>query len=346
MTRHRYSASGLCLALILIVSLTSNAAYAAGGTGNEDRPIRLYATETFGPIGKVAGNSLVNCTVAINGRVAHSEQMIWNGDLIEATAGTRNRVLLDSVGQVTLRGGAMVRLATTLTTLDDNSHRSVLIASLTNGDMAVSLQPEATAYIEASGSAFTASSGAHFCVGIREGRAVMKVASGDVRAESQVAQRDLKIRLVKPNPDPLKPPIDLGLRLDVETRATRDTQWQVTDEHDKPVPDLPLTLTIVGKIGGFGNASTFTGTTNAQGIVNAPFTAGPSPAQGSINANIPGTNVSSSAEVRVKSKSPLTRNRILMAAAAAAAVVATIVIIGDPGGPQAIRQVPPPTSIP
>jgi len=341
MTKHKCSKSGVCLITIIVLSLTSTAVYA--GDGNEDRPIRLRAIETFGPIGQVALNPLGNGTAAINGRVVHDEQMIWNGDLIETAADTRTRVLLDSIGQVTLRGGAMVRLSTTLTTLDDDSHRSVLIASLASGDMTVSLRPEALAYIEASGSAITASCGANFRVGIHEGRAVINVANGDVRAEPQ-AERGLKIRFVKPNPDPLKPPIDLGLATDVARRETREMQFQVTDEHDKPVPDLPLTLTVVGKIGSFGNASTVTGTTNAQGFVSSPFTAGPSPAQGSIEANIPGTNTTCRVEVRVKSKSPITRNRLLLAGAALAA---TIIIIIDPlPGTPGINQVPPPSSIP
>src|SRR6185503_4162473 len=207
--------------------------------------------------------------------------------------------------------------------LDDDSHRSVLIASLASGYMAVNLGPEALAYIEASGSAITASPGANFCVGIREGRAVINVANGDVRAEPQAAERSLKIRFVKPNPDPLKPPIDLGLATDVERRETREMQFQVTDEHDKPVPDLTLTLSVVGKIGSFGNASTVTGTTNAQGILSSPFTAGPSPATGSIDANIPGTNTTCRVEVRVKSRSLITRNRLLIAGAA---LVTTIII--------------------
>lgn len=344
MTKHKCLRSGLCLMTMLALNLTSTAVYAAASTGNEERPIRLYAIETFGPIGRVGTSPLGNSTASINGRMVHCEQMIWNGDLIEAVADTRTRVLLDSVGQITLRGGARVRLATTFTTLDDNSHRSVLIASLAGGDMTVSLRPEAFAYIEASGSAITASGGANFRVVIREGRAVIDIANGDVRAESQDAQRVLKIRFVKPNPDPLKPPIDLGLATDVERRETREMQFQVTDEHDKPVPDLPLTLTVVGKIGSFGNASTVTGTTNAQGIVSSPFTAGPSPAQGSIDANIPGTNTSCRVEVRVKSKTLITRNRLLIAGAA---IATTIVIIVDPfPGTPGINQVPPPSSIP
>ena len=86
MTKHEYLKSGLCLITILVLSLTSTAVYAAGDSGNEDGPIRLRAIETFGPIGRVAANGLGNSTAAINGRAVHDEQMIWNGDLIEAAA--------------------------------------------------------------------------------------------------------------------------------------------------------------------------------------------------------------------------------------------------------------------
>lgn len=336
MIKHRHPSTGLCLILVLICSLIPT--HAQADDRAHDGPTHLRTTERFGPIGTVYSLG----SFGIDGRLAHGEESIWGGELIHAFPNSRVRVLLDSVGQVTLKSEATARLATALTS-PDSSSRHLLVASLINGEMSVDLHKGAGAYIQSCGSAFLSSSGATFQIGTLEGRAIVNAASGEVQVSPQAPQRSLRIRLVEPNPDPLKPPIDLGLRLDVERRTTRETQWRVTDEHDKPVPDVPIGLTLAGNIGRFGNAVTFSGTTNAQGIMTAPFTAGPSPAQGSITANIPGTNVSSEVQVTVKSKSQGMRNKILIAAAA----LATIIIIVDPfGGTGPIQQAPPPTIIP
>jgi len=336
MIKHRHSSIGLCLIVVLSCSLIPTQARADDRSLNS--PIHLRTTERFGPIGTVYSLG----SFGIDGRLAHGEESIWGGELIHAFPNSRVSVLLDSVGQVRLKSEATARLATALTSPDSYS-RHLLVASLINGEMSVDLQQGARAYIESCGSAFSASSGARFQIGTRESKAIIITASGDVRVSPQAPQRPEKIRLVEPSPDPLKPPIDLGLRLDVERRATRQTQWQVTDEHDKPVPDVPIVLTLAGNIGRFGNAVTFSGTTNAQGIMTAPLTAGPSPAQGSITANVPGTNVSCKVEVTIKAKPLAMRNMILIGAAA----LATILIISDPFGDKGpIIQSPPPTIVP
>lgn len=333
MTRYRNLISVLCLALVLTCTLAPRLTRA--DDGSQERPIHLYATATPEPIGAIY--SLTPFVIA--GRLVYGGQTIWGGELIQAPTDSSVRVQLDSIGQVTIANGAAARLARRFTGSDG---RSLLIASLVNGHMSVDLLQNAGAYIESSGSVFKASSGAHFRVGIREGRAIVDAASGEVQIDTQAQQRGLKIRLVEPNPDPLKPPIDLGLRLDVEKRTTRETQWQVTDEHDKPVPDIPLILTVTGNVGRFGNAATFSGTTNAQGIVNAPFTAGSSPGNDVINARIPGTDTSENARVTVKSKSHSMRNRILIGAG----VLATTLIVIKTRDDGPIEQSPPPTVIP
>jgi len=305
-------------------------------SGRDETPVRLYAT-TEGPIGTVY--SVV--PFAIERRLAGGEQTIWGNELIQSPPDSSVIVRLHSIGQVSLKPGAMARLAVMRRFCGDRSHR-LLVASLISGELAVSLDREAGAYIEACGSAFTTSDGANFRVKTRDGRALIDVTSGEVETEPQAAQRDLKIRLVEPNADPLKPPIDLGLRLDVERRTTREAQWQVTDAHDKPVPDIPLVLTIAGNIGRFGNAATFTGTTNAQGIVSAPFTAGSAPGEGTISANIPGTNVSADVRVTVKSKSTSMRNKILIGAAAAVTTTVIVIKVTEKGP---LEQAPPPAVI-
>lgn len=335
MLRHRYFAPGLCLILVLICPLIPKKTLA--DDSSQGKPVRLYANGGLGPIGMIYSLS----PFAIDGRLTYGEQTIWGGELIQAPPDSSVRVNLDSIGRVTLKSAAIARLTTTFTTLDGERH-PLLVASLISGDMIVDLRQDAGAYVESSGSSFTASGGANFRVAIREGRALVDMASGEMQVGPQATQRGLKIRLVESNPDPLLPPVDLGLRFDVERRTTRQTQWQVTDENDKPVPDVPLILTVIGNVGQFGNAATFSGITNAQGIVSAPFTAGPSPAQGSITANIPGTNVSANAQVTVKSQPTGLRNKILIGSAA----VATTVIVFKTRGKGPIKQSPPPTIIP
>lgn len=177
MTRHLTRSVRLCLVLALIIGLTPKTVRADGG--GQDGSIRLFATAAYGPIGRVIWN-LPGSTAAINSCLADGEQAIWNGDLIEATGNTSVRVWLDSVGQVTLRCGARARLAITLTGLDHNGTRRVLVASLISGDMGVKLEQDAVAYVECCGSAFTSSSGANFCIRVREGRALADEAKGAV----------------------------------------------------------------------------------------------------------------------------------------------------------------------
>src|SRR5437588_4231178 len=180
MTGPAHRAVGSCLILILIGSLIAKTARAEDGGRDHNKPIRLYATAAFGPIGSLAWNSPAG-KATINGRLADGEQAIWNGDVIETTAGANVRVLLNSMGQVTLMS-ARVRLATSLTRLDDDDvTRRVLIASLTRGDMLVNLQQEAAAYVEACGSGYTSSRGASFRIGIREGQAAVDIVTGTVR---------------------------------------------------------------------------------------------------------------------------------------------------------------------
>ncbi|MEK6288730.1 MAG: hypothetical protein AABO57_23685 [Acidobacteriota bacterium] len=194
--RCRHTATGLCLILVLICALAPK--HARADEGSQAKYRRLDANLTFGPIGKVAWNSLGRSSVEINGRMARAEQVIWNGDLIEVTGDNSARVLLDSLGQVALKSGAQVRLATTIAKLADNFARPVLVAELVSGDLAVNLQQEAVAYIEAGGSVFSTTPGARFRIGVWEGRPVIEMARGDVSIEQQrrtrIKPRDVQVR--------------------------------------------------------------------------------------------------------------------------------------------------------
>ena len=337
MLRHRHSAPGLCLALLLTGSLTPKLAHAEDRNRDEDRPIRLYANATLGLIGKVMGNSLGGGAIRINGRLAHEDQTIWNGDLIEAPANLSAYVLLDSVGQVTLRSGAQVRLATTLTKLDDTITRPVLVASLISGDMVVKLQQEAIAYIEACGSAYISSGGASFRISVRNGHPMVDAATGTVSLEAESGQINCAIRPVT---------IDANRRVTGSaadsTRVERRTAQNINLQYicnGQPVRGQPILVTLKKNIGRIGSQTITKPTDDIEGVVTITFTAGPSPNSSDITANAVGSAVPQWTGHITIPGFWTPRNKLLVAAAAAGV---TSCIIGCKGnGP--IKQLPPPT---
>ncbi len=158
MTGKGHSRTCRIMILIMMLGMTPSLALADKGEPDRDRPIRLYATAFAGPIGTV--NSL--STVVINGRTLYGAQTIWCGDLIQVPGDTSIRILLESVGQMTLTAGASLRVATRLTSQDGETVAPVLIASLMGGEINVKLQPQASAYIETGNTVITAGKGASF----------------------------------------------------------------------------------------------------------------------------------------------------------------------------------------
>ena len=69
-----------------------------------------------------------------------------------------------------------------------------MVASLLRGDISVKLSEQAGAYVEAMGTAFTASAGARFNLLIRDNRALLDSVAGEVTETRFVRQTDLKIR--------------------------------------------------------------------------------------------------------------------------------------------------------
>ena len=340
MTRRIKIAICLCVALASVSNLGGAVARADDGDRGIDKPVHLYATSSFSPIGTV--ESLREFT--INGRTLSGKRMIWGSELLRAPVDTTARVIVDNVSHVTLKNDTIAKFSTSLTTLNDNRGHPILIASLTSGEIAVTLDKGACAYVEVAGSAVTASEGASFRVAIREGEVIVDPASGEVEVSSimsQDAARKLSFGEIRADSAGGFTFIELPPRLDVQTRETRNIQSRVTDQNDKPIPDVPVIFALSGKsIGLFpGGSTTFTATTNAQGVASAPFTAGPSSATGTINTTVEGTNVSQTIEVNVRSKIPAKK---LMIGAAAGLVVGIIIIV-DPPGSDPLRQVPPPT---
>ena len=162
----KYSVTRLTLLAILITAIAPCPQLASAGGTDGQRPIRLFASARFGPIGAIKLNSLSAGAVAIDGRLAHGEVSIWGNELITVVGYRTVSVALDSIGQVTLSRGAIVRLASARASSDDAGY-DVLVASIVAGSAEVKLNEGAGAYVEAGRSEFTASRGASFSVAQR-----------------------------------------------------------------------------------------------------------------------------------------------------------------------------------
>ncbi|MEN3330876.1 MAG: hypothetical protein V7641_241 [Blastocatellia bacterium] len=185
MTRHGDYSIRLILLLVLIVRLVPGLARA--DDGSPPKPFRAYRTAAFGPIGAVYSSE----AMAINNRRVQGQQIIWDGDLLETFAGANANAWLDLVGQVTLANRATVRLTAEL---DEDQRHPLLVAALIKGDMAVRLASEASAYIEAGDSAYSASRGASFRIAMRDGKAVIHEVSGAVTIKPQRKKATIKAR--------------------------------------------------------------------------------------------------------------------------------------------------------
>lgn len=339
----RYAATGLLLITALTAGLAPGRAWASDNSADQGRPIRLYASTRFGPIGAVKTNSLTSGAVAIDGRVAQGEELIWGGELIKVLADHTVRVAFDSIGQVTLARGAMVRFAYARGSADDTGY-NVLVASIIDGSVDVKLNASAGAYVEAPTSAFTASRGASFSVRVEEGRASLSTAVGVVRVQDQAVPQDVNIRVV----DELGRPVSSGSQLSVRARSTRQVQVQVTDKNDKPLPDLPVLFSLgnpcLGSLGlGALAGLTMMQKTDKRGIATVPLIAGAAKCAASILVKVEGTNASVTIQTKIQPNvSLVTPRNALLAAAAAGAAIGTYIAVSNSGGTEKLTPVPPP----
>lgn len=271
------------LSLLLICVLMSSLISVGVNADNENerfKPLRLYSNEATGPLGKIDSTGLF----AVNGRAMSGDRMIWNGEMIHATGGSA-RISMDQIGRVTITKSSIVKFSRTVTTFDDETSGTLLIASVACGEARFSLEANAAVYIEAGGFAYMSSRGASFSLDMRAGEPSIVTSRGELQIQSDPSQRRYKLR-----------PIGAGSNISVRARATRQIQVQVTDENDRPVPDVPIIFALgsgsSGGLGGAAAASSVTVTTNAQGMAVTSFTAGPTPANSSLSATISGTNTS------------------------------------------------------
>jgi len=268
--------------------------------------VRLDTPSIVGAIGRAESLTAMR----INGRVAHSKELIWDGELLEAPAESSVRVALDAIGQITLSRGTIVRLNAARARLDGRQSRRVLVATLIRGEVSVKLQPEAGAYIQAGRSSYAASAGATFRIGAHDGQAMSEAASGVVQdlgnwtIELATAVADTAIEAARAQARSTPPryfvrPL-VNPSITVKARSTRQIQIQVTDENDRRVPDLPVIFLLNGtggpQVGSF-SAGTATGAsvtvnTNAQGIATATYQAGDNPGSISYTVMVQGTTYS------------------------------------------------------
>jgi hypothetical protein len=297
MTTRSWIAICLCGVIVLSVSLAPGSARADTGGHEADRPIRLYATASVGPIGRMANGALTEGSLIINGHPAYPGQPVWSGDLLQSGAGARVCVPLDSIGEVRLAGRTTVRLAAKHSTRDDGASGLTLIASLAQGEISVELEPAVNAYVRAAGAEYASSEGAAFLASVREGGASIAVKSGEVRREGQGAQHQYTIR-----------PVGHGSNIRVPAGGLQRLQVQVLED-DTPVPGVGVlfALDTSGAVVGLLGLGTLSGTTanvvtDANGMAAVQFVARNSSGSSPISASVEGTRVSWTGQITVKSR--------------------------------------------
>jgi hypothetical protein len=333
---------GLIAILILCACAIPTATRAADHNSDSDKPIRLYASEHFGPIGAIRLNVLSEPSAAINGRIARGDEQIWGGELIQSIANRSVRVTVDSIGRLVLSPGTAVRVAASRSSAGESSNE-MLVATLMSGALKVELNDGAAAYVEAGFSRLTSSKGVSFSVRVEDGRALVSEASGEVRIQDQQVPQDVNIRQV----DDLGRPVSSGSQFSVRARSTRQIQVQVTDKNDKPLPDLPVLFSLgnpcLGSLGVAGLA--LTQKTDNRGIATVPLVAGAVKCAASIVAKVQGTNASLTISAKVATTvgfwSP-TNTALVAAGAASAGVVTGVVVANSGSSSKPITPVPPP----
>lgn len=294
LTTHSSIAMCLSAIIVLTVSLAPGSARADTGGHESDRPIRLYATASVGPIGRIANGTLTEGSLIINGHPASAGQFVWSGDLVQSVAGARVSVPLDLIGEVRLAGATWVRLAARHSTRDDGTSGLTLVASLAQGEISVDLEQAANAYVRAAGADYASSEGAEFLATVRDGRSSIAVKSGEVRSEGQLAQHQYSIH-----------PVDHGSNIRVKAGHLFRLQVKVMED-DKPAPGVGVlfALDTSGAVIGLLGLGTLTGTkanvvTDADGMAAIQFVARDSSGSSPISATVEGTRVSWTGQITV-----------------------------------------------
>jgi hypothetical protein len=166
----------LCLAVALVLFTTSSLAVAAH-SGDGSRP--LYAGKRFVPIGKLYSLG----AVMIDGRTLSGEQSLWGGEQIWAKEASAN-VHLDGVGQVLLYRGSMARLLMSVPLGRAVIDEPVLTVVVSAGEIAMSLDSDASARVVVNDTVFRASRGAKFRIHTADDERAFEVKTGVIIREA------------------------------------------------------------------------------------------------------------------------------------------------------------------
>ncbi len=307
-------------------------------TGLTTRAVKLYSNNKAGMIGMVESGG----TVKINGREARRQELLWDGEIVQAPANAGAQLALAGLGQVQLTKGSVVKL----TTAAAPNAKRVLTAAVLQGEINIKLQPEIAAYVEANGKSFAADAGSRFRVNGRDGNSIVEVFAGNVREIGKwnvELSTDVMEQAAQLNAGPrqynIRPLAEKagGYLMNVRAQSTQTLCFLVTDLAGKAAAGVPVVFTLnaadgqpVGMLGtGVEAGKYFETKTDAQGVAIVPFNAGSATGSTSLSAAVRGTN-SANANVVVVDKDDskfwTERNAIPVFVAAAAAIVAGIVI--------------------
>jgi hypothetical protein len=310
------------------------------GGGEAAQPVKLYANTKAGMIGMIDSSG----TVKINGREARRQELLWDGEIVQAPANAAAQLSLAGLGQVQLAKGSSVKLTTAQ--VSANNTRRVLAASVLQGEINVKLQSEIAAYVEANGKAFSAEPGSRFRLSGRDSQAIVEVFQGNVReigswmvelsteVMGQAAQLNAGPRQynIRPLAEANQPGSYL---MNVRAHSTQQLRFLVTDMTGKPAAGLPVVFTLnaadgqpVGMLGTGAQAGKyFETTTDTRGVAIVPFNAGSATGSTSLSAVVRGTNSANANVVMVDDDDFWTkRNAIPVFAVAAAAIITGIVV--------------------
>ena len=301
----------------------------------------FHTLSAFGGIGSVEAFG----EYFINGRASRDRQLIWNGETLQAPSNGGARAAIDGIGLLSLAAGTIVKL----TAAQPPASSRVLVAELIRGNVTLHLDAAARAVLHSPASAYASSPGAAFRARTHDGQTSVEPLSGQVFdlgnwTIPEISDSINAVLLQGPQTPQVQTaasryairPVNLGYNTSVRARGTRQIQVQVTDENDKPVPDLPV-LFLLGRSGGVGSLQgapgeglSFSTTTNDQGIATADFLASEILGAVSVRVTIPGANSSWNGLIVVTRPTPgfwTPQTAVPVLATVGAVVVAGITVV-------------------
>ena len=252
-----------------------------------DAGIRVSANSHAAMLGMIESTGKLK----LNGRATRSQELLWNGELIQ-TENAEARAALHGIARVNIARDASARLsvATAPTTDDGITSRRVLMGNLLHGEMTVRLESNVAAYVETQGKTFAAEPGAHFRLSEQPNNVTLEIKAGNVREISHVSVEttvnDEATGKSGESPYVVRPAEKGSYLQNVKPGEAQNLRFLVTDRAGKPAPALPVVFSLnladdqsgalaVGTLGtGVEAGKQFATRTDAQGIAVVPFNAG------------------------------------------------------------------------